>query len=643
MNDPSSTLTWRQLIAVGLIAGSLDARAIARYGGVEPSLADAALDTARRRGLLIDGTVAEPAASVLIAELPSDRAAEVHAAVARYLMTEGSQNVERAVEHAHAAGRLLPLEELVEAADHRGATSLSLGNYADARLLLQLAEDLDLAPDHAHHAQRLIDLGVAHRGLAQLTTARQLFLRAFDLAVHGGDTELAVRAAVESAFPHDWIAGEAATLAVLHQATGLDLDERQSVLITAARAAVEMRIPLPGSQAQQVAWITRASVAQPLAQNALDRSATLDPYVRCTALIAWRTTHRAPQFLDRRREYSAEALDLAQYLRLPGWQLGAAATLSVDAIESGDRPLFDRALTVARWVADREQSPYLKWYATTLAAGAALLDGDLEGVEAHRRAAQAIGEPHDIPGWLAADRFLSGALLIEENDPRIMAAALEVDDALLANPFAKAGVAYLAARLGRREEAERLVRQAIRQLDPEASMLLLASRAAAAALELDLDDVIDELITVLTPWSQHVAVDSNAWWCDGPVGLRLAELLERRGQLDEAARLLDDATATVRAMNDTRGLVRVKSLESRLAGRRTSAPPSSATDSAIMARLTLREREVLALMASGLTNPQIADELSYSLSTIRLDSMSIYRKLGVRGRIEAVALLLEHS
>lgn len=641
MDRFENTPPWQHLIAIGLIAGSLDSRTIARYSGVELALAETALDTAQRSGLLNDGVIAEPAASVLIAELPSDMAAEVHAALARHLMTEGSQNVERAVEHAHAAGRLLPLEELVEAAEHRGAISLSLGNHADAVMLLQLAEDLDLTPDHAHHAQRLLDLGIAHRGLARLTTARQLFLRAFDLAILSGATDLAVRIAVESAFPHDWLAGEGAALAMLHQAAGLELDDRQSVLITAARAAVEMRIPLPGSQDQQLAWITRASVAQPLAQDALERSIHFDPEVRCTALIAWRTTHRAPEFLARRREYSAEALDLAQYLRLPSWQVAAAATLSVDAIESGDRPLFDRALTVARWVAEREESPYLRWYASTLAAGAALLDGNHDTFEQHRRAAAAIGEAHDIPGWFAADLFLNGALIVELDDPSIIDLVLGIDEALLASPFSKVTVAYIMARFGHADQAEPLLRQAIRQLDPEASMLLLASRAAAVALELDLADVIDELIGVLGPWSQHVAVDSNAWWCDGPVGLRLAELHERRGDCDEAALLLEDAAATVRAMNDQRSAVRVRSLGERLAERRPAASAPYRFDSPLVSRLTPRERDVLTLMAQGMTNPQIADELSYSLSTIRLDTMSIYRKLGVRGRVEAVGLLVE--
>ena len=47
--------------------------------------------------------------------------------------------------------------------------------------------------------------------------------------------------------------------------------------------------------------------------------------------------------------------------------------------------------------------------------------------------------------------------------------------------------------------------------------------------------------------------------------------------------------------------------------------------------------DVLRLIAGGATNPQIATQLAYSLSTIRTDTVSIYKKLGVGGRTEAVS------
>jgi len=53
--------------------------------------------------------------------------------------------------------------------------------------------------------------------------------------------------------------------------------------------------------------------------------------------------------------------------------------------------------------------------------------------------------------------------------------------------------------------------------------------------------------------------------------------------------------------------------------------------------LTPREREVLALMVEGLTNPEIAKRLMVSVSTARAHVSNIFSKLGVSNRAEAVA------
>jgi DNA-binding NarL/FixJ family response regulator len=52
--------------------------------------------------------------------------------------------------------------------------------------------------------------------------------------------------------------------------------------------------------------------------------------------------------------------------------------------------------------------------------------------------------------------------------------------------------------------------------------------------------------------------------------------------------------------------------------------------------LSDRERDVLALMAAGSTNPEIAEALHLSKHTIKEHTSSVFRKLGVRNRTEAV-------
>ena len=59
--------------------------------------------------------------------------------------------------------------------------------------------------------------------------------------------------------------------------------------------------------------------------------------------------------------------------------------------------------------------------------------------------------------------------------------------------------------------------------------------------------------------------------------------------------------------------------------------------------LTDRERDVLELMVEGLTNPQIADRLIVSRSTVKFHVSNILSKLGASSRTEAVSLALQHD
>jgi len=86
------------------------------------------------------------------------------------------------------------------------------------------------------------------------------------------------------------------------------------------------------------------------------------------------------------------------------------------------------------------------------------------------------------------------------------------------------------------------------------------------------------------------------------------------------------------------------------AGRPTLAPEAvqalvhrPAPSSVLGNDLTGREREVLALLAAGLSNVEIAQRLTIRLSTVKYHLRGIYSKLGAANRAEAVALALEHK
>ena len=85
------------------------------------------------------------------------------------------------------------------------------------------------------------------------------------------------------------------------------------------------------------------------------------------------------------------------------------------------------------------------------------------------------------------------------------------------------------------------------------------------------------------------------------------------------------------------------------AGRPTLAPEAAevlikaATESPEEDGLTRRELEILELMVGGLSNPDIAEKLFVSRSTIKFHVSNILMKLGAATRTEAVAIALQRK
>jgi DNA-binding NarL/FixJ family response regulator len=95
----------------------------------------------------------------------------------------------------------------------------------------------------------------------------------------------------------------------------------------------------------------------------------------------------------------------------------------------------------------------------------------------------------------------------------------------------------------------------------------------------------------------------------------------------------DEIVAGIRsvARGDT---VLAPSIAAALVGRlRTPATPAP--------RLSAREREVLALVADGLSNPEIAGALHIGEATVKTHLLHVFEKLGVSDRTRAVTLALE--
>jgi DNA-binding NarL/FixJ family response regulator len=92
---------------------------------------------------------------------------------------------------------------------------------------------------------------------------------------------------------------------------------------------------------------------------------------------------------------------------------------------------------------------------------------------------------------------------------------------------------------------------------------------------------------------------------------------------------LADAIRVVAAGNALLGA----SVTTRLLERFGRSPPATAPS---LDALTEREREILRLVAEGLSNAEIAERLVVSETTVKSHVSSVLRKLGVRDRVQAV-------
>jgi DNA-binding CsgD family transcriptional regulator len=127
----------------------------------------------------------------------------------------------------------------------------------------------------------------------------------------------------------------------------------------------------------------------------------------------------------------------------------------------------------------------------------------------------------------------------------------------------------------------------------------------------------------------------------GDLRLQLAELAAVDG--DQAAAIAEGraALAEFEALGSAPGRDRALGLLRSLGDRPATSRPQHADD--LAGTLTGREREVLDLVARGLTNAEIAERLYISKKTTEHHVGRVLMKLGVRSRAEAAALAVRIS
>ncbi|HEX5821787.1 MAG TPA: response regulator transcription factor [Solirubrobacterales bacterium] len=117
-----------------------------------------------------------------------------------------------------------------------------------------------------------------------------------------------------------------------------------------------------------------------------------------------------------------------------------------------------------------------------------------------------------------------------------------------------------------------------------------------------------------------------------------AVLVCRRAVMADVRRALELGIEGIVLENDVEGAL--AAVVAAVSAGQVSAP--SGQRRAVRARaLTTREKQILALMATGLTNAQIAAQLFLAESTVKSHLSSAFGKLDVSSRSEAAAVILD--
>ncbi|WP_222195893.1 LuxR family transcriptional regulator [Modestobacter italicus] len=331
------------------------------------------------------------------------------------------------------------------------------------------------------------------------------------------------------------------------------------------------------------------------------------------------------------------------FLLTLAWAAGASGRL--DRVPG----LLDRAEQRLR---EGAADPGFPGFASTAGAVAALRsvygssgDGHLAREQARR--AVAAEDDARLPGWVVARVALGGALL----------AAGAPDDALpvLEQAWSAPALAVLPT-FSRLEVAGLLAWCRVQAQDPAGADRLLRSTADdAAALESQLGDAAAAAVALLHASAALLAEQAGDLRTARRRSARAVELVAVSAHPAVAVLVLLAAAGTALACGEGRAALALLDRARESAGEaavdaggriteltaRAGGQVARHSRAVLLEPLTDREVSVLRALSGPLSRREIAGELHLSLNTVKGYTASLYRKLGVDSRAEAVARAAE--
>lgn len=414
------------------------------------------------------------------------------------------------------------------------------------------------------------------------------------------------------------------------------------------------------------AWATNASAARSLADQAIDLVGddSMSPATLTHVLNSWREVHRSPAFLSRRLRVSERAVGISH----PVAAVEGRLLRSIDLYESGANQLALSELIVAGEAAKRYGDTWGQWRITLRWAARALSMGNIDEAWDLSAKALAFGELAGEPGRVPALAAQQCAGAIERGFPRDQLWVFSIDPALTAHGPSRALAALACLSAGDHRQAANYLEDSFEVFDDsdrESSWMLTLSALIEVAAGLGHAEFAERAVCALEPYADLSVVDGLGTLMRGPA-MRYLGLARRT--IGDIERAVDDLLrAKLTAEQNDEKLWQIAALvdiaetlapdgSPRLAQLVRMSDIDEATQLQLHWRadrgrralenagqlskenLTLSDRQLTILkeLAEGATIAEVGRKLRYSHSTVRQESMAIYRLLGVDGRAAAI-------
>ena len=278
--------------------------------------------------------------------------------------------------------------------------------------------------------------------------------------------------------------------------------------------------------------------------------------------------------------------------------------------------------------------------AVPVLAAVALRRGDLPKAGEYVQRLPALGHYYPSPYLTDGVRLVEAQVLEARRGPRaaldfladVLAGLPEHRSVLLTDPASAPWLVRVALAAGDREQAARIV-TAIGEVargNPTLAFIRASAEHAEGLLTSDASLLQHASAQLPDPWARACAVEDQG------------VLLAAAGRDREAIRSLEEALREYDRLGARRGVARTRRRLRQLGVRRGHST-SEKRPAAGWASLTDIEQATARLVAEGLTNQRIADQMFISTHTVAFHLRQVFRKLDIRSRVDLARIALEHA